>query len=300
MGDCTSREPQPPDAVAPSKIMEGAGLVFAVCNFSWFTVSDFLQVFHAAVPPHNRELLIYVPTAVDCSAADRARLAEERRRRLGFKTVTVFDFQSRNTMEASRLFEGVGREACIYLEGGNPFTLRHFARPFDDIFRHAVMFKGVSCIGVSAGLLLATATVETGLWKGLDNPHPPSVPTVDWQDPAESMGWDILGGMAFFCHYSPQWGETVNREEGRWQSKYPLMTIDDVTLLVFKAGSARPVDVVTSSPALQPSAYPVTPRIYSRGPRADSMSESTLPGKPVSFAIASSPRHPRAVSYGGM
>jgi peptidase E len=175
------------------------GFIFAVGNFSWYTLPEFVNAFHLAV--HSRQLLIYVPTALvslGVSAAQFFGFAEERRRSLAYKKVVVLDFQSYDLEAANHILQVAGPEACIYLEGGNTFTLRHFARPFDEMCARAIQHQGVSCVGVSAGALLCGSTVQPALWKGLDNPCAPPIPKVDWLDSATSAGWNLLDGLTFF------------------------------------------------------------------------------------------------------
>merc|ERR1712118_5378 len=102
--------------------------------------------------------------------------AEQCRRSLGYKTVVVLDFQTSSTTHAECLLKAAGSEACMYIEGGNTFALRHFARPFDDLCMHALKYQGVSCVAISAGMLLCGSSVQTALWKRMDDPHPPCMP----------------------------------------------------------------------------------------------------------------------------
>eukprot|EP00747_Dinoflagellata_sp_TGD_P132883 gnl/TRDRNA2_/TRDRNA2_175131_c0_seq6.p1 gnl/TRDRNA2_/TRDRNA2_175131_c0~~gnl/TRDRNA2_/TRDRNA2_175131_c0_seq6.p1 ORF type:complete len:362 (-),score=44.35 gnl/TRDRNA2_/TRDRNA2_175131_c0_seq6:283-1299(-) len=227
---------------------EAKGFIFAIANQSWFTIPELLRAFHLAVP--MRHLLIYVPTALGprgLPAAEYRRLAEERRQSLGYKTVTVLDFQSCDVMQARSLIEAAGSETCIYLEGGNTFFLRHFARPFDEVCVRAVQSQGVSCVGVSAGALLCSSTVQPALWKGLDDPHPPSMPKLDWLNPTMAKGWDLVDGLALFMHFGEEWRATVNREQVKWNYRHPLKTIDDFTVAIFTAGSKYAKEVVTAN-----------------------------------------------------
>jgi len=236
-------------------IVRSEGMVFAVGNMSWFTIPELLSAFHRAVP--DRQVLIYVPTAISAVGApaeDVFGLAEQRRQSLGYKVVIMLDFQSQKVREASRLLENAGNEACIYIEGGNTFALRHFARPFDQLCKRAVQCQGVSCVGVSAGALLVSSTVQPALWKGLDDPSPPSIPRLNWHDSNTASGWDLVDGLTFFLHFGPEWHQLVQHEQVKWKYEYHLMTIDDSTLTIFEAGSNFPNDIVTAKPFIpQPS-----------------------------------------------
>eukprot|EP00747_Dinoflagellata_sp_TGD_P132881 gnl/TRDRNA2_/TRDRNA2_175131_c0_seq4.p1 gnl/TRDRNA2_/TRDRNA2_175131_c0~~gnl/TRDRNA2_/TRDRNA2_175131_c0_seq4.p1 ORF type:complete len:357 (-),score=58.52 gnl/TRDRNA2_/TRDRNA2_175131_c0_seq4:283-1353(-) len=238
----------PAESAATGCCSQAKGCIFAVGNQSWFTITELLRAFHRAVP--MRHLLIYVPTATGpfgLQAADHRRLAEERRQALGYQVVTVLDFQFCDVMQARSLIEAAGSEACIYIEGGNTFALRHFARPFDEMCVRAVRCQGVSYVGVSAGSLLCSSTVQPALWKGLDDPHPPSMPKLDWLNPTMAKGWDLVDGLALFMHFGEEWRATVNREQVKWNYRHPLKTIDDFTVAIFTAGSKYAKEVVTAN-----------------------------------------------------
>jgi hypothetical protein len=223
------------------------GLIFAVANMSWYTLPELVKAFHLVV--HNRQLLIYVPTALVgwFPAAQFFEMAQERARALGYKQVVVLDFQSCDLETAKHILQVAGPEACIYLEGGNTFILRHFTRPFDEMCARAIRLQGVSCVGVSAGALLCGSTVQPALWKGTDNPCAPPIPKVDWLDLATSEGWNLLDGLTFFLHFDEQWKGLVDREKAKWNDSFPLMTVDDSTLAIFSAGSRVPNAIGTAT-----------------------------------------------------
>jgi hypothetical protein len=217
------------------------GFIFVVGNRSWYTLPELVKAFHLVV--HNRELLIYVPTALvslGIPVSQFFEFAEERRRSLAYKRVVVLDFQSCDLETAKHILQVAGPEACIYLEGGNTFILRHFTRPFDEMCARAIRLQGVSCVGVSAGALLCGSTVQPALWKGRDDPCAPQIPKVNWLDLATSEGWNLLDGLTFFMHFDEQWKGLVDREKAKWKDRFPLMTVDDSTLAIFSAGSRTP------------------------------------------------------------
>jgi len=262
---------------------DNSGWIFAVGPFNWYAFPEFRRSFQQLMPAEYRRHLIHVPTALGKNMMPPAQYtqhAEMLAKVLGYEKVTVLDFKTSSRANARNILSRAGRDSCIYLDGGNTFVLRHFARDFDDMIAHAVRYQGVSCIGVSAGALLCGSTVETAVWKGRDNPKDPSLPELDWADPDVAEGLNLLDGNAYFMHYDASWADVVTRGQDNWDYKYPVVTIMDNTMLVYEAGSAKchaKIKAMTAGPEpLSPTRRSNPP---TRAPSLDSL--SGLDGKPA-------------------
>jgi len=104
----------------------------------------------------------------------------------------------------------------IYVQGGNTFYLLHHARKsgFDKIVKKLVE-NGVIYVGVSAGSILASPTIQVAAWKGGD------VNEVGITD-LTALG---LVDFDIFVHYDKSHDEII--KEALLTTKYPLKIIDN-------------------------------------------------------------------------
>jgi len=231
-----------------------AGRLWLVSIPQWFDVPEFKVAFDQFLHPGQRGVLVYIPTAMQTPAhCDRdtqyREQAEIRRQRLGFTECVILDFETASIEDAKMLLADADVD-CLYVEGGNTFALRHFARPFDSIIQKALKTKGMPLIGVSAGAIMCGATIETALWKGHlgDEPNPPGVPRREWGALSEARrwgaAWDVVGGNTFFMHFGDMWRDVVRISQSSAMWPHPTVTIDNETVMVFNVGSSIPSAVI--------------------------------------------------------
>jgi hypothetical protein len=48
-------------------------------------------------------------------------------------------------------------------------------------------------------------------------------------------------------HFEEKWKGLVDREKAKWKDSFPLMTVDDSTLVIFSAGLPFPSRIVTAT-----------------------------------------------------
>ena len=101
----------------------------------------------------------------------------------------------------------------VYVEGGNAWYLRHHMRisGFDQILR-SLCDRGALYLGVSAGAIVAGASVQVAAWKGWNETKGlKGLEQVDWSNESVSAGLDICSSCSVFPHYSRKWENLVDR-----------------------------------------------------------------------------------------
>ena len=111
--------------------------------------------------------------------------------------------------------KGPGKEAgihAIYVEGGNAWYLRHHMRAsgFDRILRK-LCDEGAVYIGVSAGSIVAGASVQVAAWKGWNETTGLGIEIVDWCDLSNLEGLNLCDSCSVFPHYTRHWENTVDQ-----------------------------------------------------------------------------------------
>lgn len=222
---------------------------------------DFKSIFNKIDPTIR---LLYVPTAMYALRKDSTRSPGKQRQRaradgkkrrtqvvsvlneifdnaVQVHTVTMdFDDDSVKQPQGSEndsVFPKNGKEALtswdphfIYVEGGNTFWLYHCmdkGNYFDDL-TSIITGEGyaVYC-GKSAGAIVAGESIETGTWKGWDDPS--VVPGMEeYSDWIGVKGLNILGGDSIFPHMSQQYQELVEEKKKTLDSKVHCLTDEDV------------------------------------------------------------------------
>lgn len=136
----------------------------------------------------------------------------------GFNVEDI-DIEGKNRNQLMKLLEVVD---IIYVQGGNTFYLLLQMRKsgFNKIIRK-LLRKGIIYIGVSAGSVVAGATIETASWK----------------TDKDKFGLINLKGLKLvklniFVHYKPEYEEMIKQKSKRVKNKLRILT-DEQALFVF-------------------------------------------------------------------
>jgi len=179
--------------------------------------------------PGNEIQVAFIPTA-GYPEEDRTWISENRKPLNELKCLVV-DVDLKAIKSKTTLYSMLSEVDVIWINGGNTFYLLYWLRKSgSDKMIQNLVGDGIVYVGVSAGSIVASPTIEIAGWKGYDDP------SVIKLDSLDGLG---LVDVHIFPHYDKNWEILVEENKKKLQGE--LICLTDKQALVVKNGTCSKI-----------------------------------------------------------
>lgn len=180
-----------------------------------FTTDVIKKKFFEIVGKKPSEISIaFIPTAAYPNANKSwVKQTREDLLKTGIKSLVDVDLKKHKDEE---LYKKLKQFDVIFVNGGNTFSLLYWVKKsgFDKVIKR-LLKEGKTYVGLSAGTIIASPTIEVANWKGMDDSN------VVKLDNLNSLG---LVNFYIFVHYLDKWENLVNQQEIKLDGKLTCLT----------------------------------------------------------------------------